>query len=126
MKRVAILGLLSLSAAMAGSASATPASPAANVSKSGVRVVAKAKALSVAEKASINGMDCGCGGHDDPAPAPTDLKPGYGFGTTGHYGPPGQDFTPAQSWRNWVRVQGHTDFTPAGHPLPGQAVSRQN
>ena len=123
-QRVTVVGLLSLSAVMVGVANAAPASPAANVSKSGVRVVAKAKALTTGEKASITGMGdcCYCGCPETP-PAPTDHKPGYGFGTTGHYGPPGQDFTPEQSWRRWVAA-GNTVSTPAGHPLPGQALTR--
>src|SRR5688572_25788355 len=71
-----------------------------------LKVAKGAKALSTAEKASISGK-CGC----EPAPA----KPGYGFGTTGHYGPPGQGFTPTDNWRNHAAGDG---LTPTGNNLP--------
>jgi hypothetical protein len=119
-------GVVVLSLAVAGiaqMAGAAPVAAKAGASKPGVRVVQGARALTVADKASITGKgvdgDCCC----PSPPPPTDLKPGYGFGTTGHYGPPGQDFTPEQSWRRWVAA-GNTDLTPAGHNLPGQALVR--
>src|SRR5687767_8792532 len=105
MKRVAVLGVLSLSMAMAGAASASPTTGAAKatVGKSGVRVVAGAKMLSLAEKMDVTGKGDCCGCSCTPPPLPQDEKPGYGFGTTGHYGPPGQGFNPSSeggpTWR---------------------------
>ncbi len=78
-----------------------------------VPVVSGAKAISQAEKADVTGRTC------YPAPAPTlASKPGYGFGTTGHYGPPGQGFTPSNNWRNHAAGDG---LTPTGRPLPPRA-----
>ena len=74
-----------------------------------VRVVSGAKAISHAEKADVTGR-CGC----ETLPS----KPGYGFGTTGHYGPPGQGFTPSDNWRNHAAGDG---LTPTGRPLPPRA-----
>ena len=81
--------------------------------KVSIPVVAGATALSSVEKGGVDGK-CGC-----PEPAPVDLKPGYGFGTTGHYGPPGQGFTPSNSWRTIVAGGGTT--TPKGGNLPPRA-----
>ena len=78
-----------------------------------VPVVSGAKALSAVEKADVTGR-CGC----TPAPAPVASKPGYGFGTTGHYGPPGEGFTPADNWRNHAAGDG---LTPTGRALPPRA-----
>jgi hypothetical protein len=91
---------------VAGAANAAP------TAKKSVRVVSSAKVLSVAEKASVDGMHCGCQPHD--------LKPGYGFGTTGHYGPPGQGFDSHDSWRIHVGTDG---MTPTGNPLPPRAFT---
>jgi hypothetical protein len=74
-------------------------------------VVASATALSTVEKGGVDG-ECGCQPHD--------TKPGYGFGTTGHYGPPGQGFTPNDTWRQHVRSDG---LTPSGRPLPPRAFT---
>jgi hypothetical protein len=102
------LGLAAM-AALVGTFTGTGVSFA----KSGLPVVAEAQKLTVSEKANVNG-ECGCS-----TPAPTDTKPGYGFGTTGHYGPPGQGFTPSNSWRQAVAA-GQTT-TPIGNPLPPRA-----
>ena len=73
-----------------------------------VPVVAGAKALSTIEKGQVDGMgkpvapDCPPPPPPDCPPAPVDTKPGYGFGTTGHYGPPGQGFVSTNSWRAHV------------------------
>lgn len=82
--------------------------------KVSVPVAKGAKVLSASEKADVTGR-CGCGG---PAPEPLPSKPGYGFGTTGHYGPPGQGFTPENNWRNHAAGDG---LTPTGRPLPPRA-----
>ncbi|MBW3635966.1 MAG: hypothetical protein KY445_05790 [Armatimonadetes bacterium] len=79
-----------------------------------VAVVSGAKAVTATEKVDVTGRDCGCS--HTPAPAPS--KPGYGFGTTGHYGPPGQGFTPADNWRNHAAGDG---LTPTGRALPPRA-----
>ena len=107
MKKVSITGLLVLTAAITGTAHASSAPQ--------LRVVASATTLSVEEKGGVNGESCGC--------PPKDMKPGYGFGTTGHYGPPGQGFEPGRSntWRAAVR-RGDT-LTPAGHPIPPRAFT---
>jgi hypothetical protein len=89
---------------LAGAAEATP------TVKKGIRVVSSAKVLSAAEKATIEGMHCGC----------PDQKPGYGFGTTGHYGPPGQGFEDHDSWRMHVGTDGQT---PTGRALPPRAFT---
>lgn len=82
---------------------------AANVASAKVPVVSGAKAISQVEKADVTGRTA--------CPAlPT--KPGYGFGTTGHYGPPGQGFTPSDNWRNHAAGDG---LTPTGKPLPPRA-----
>ena len=94
-------GLLILTVALAGSAHAS--------SKPALRVVAGAKALTSVEKVDVTGKHCGC---------PT--KPGYGFGTTGHYGPPGQDFTSRDNWRRHAAGDG---LTPTGRPLPPRAFN---
>jgi len=91
---------------------AAVAVPSASVNaKPMLQVVGGAAALSQAEKADVDGR-CGC-----PAPA-LSSKPGYGFGTTGHYGPPGQGFTPSNNWRNHAAGDG---LTPTGRPLPPRA-----
>lgn len=81
--------------------------------KVAVPVVSGAKLLSATEKADVTGR-CGC----NPSPQPLPSKPGYGFGTTGHYGPPGQGFTPANNWRNHAAGDG---LTPTGRDLPPRA-----
>ena len=78
-----------------------------------VAVVSGAKAVTATEKVDVTGR-CGCG----ETPAPTASKPGYGFGTTGHYGPPGQGFTPSDNWRNHAAGDG---LTPTGRALPPRA-----
>jgi hypothetical protein len=112
-----------------------------------VPVIRGAKSLSAIEKGGIAGLGrpapidspasptC-CPARDDcdvpppppdcdpPPPPPTDCpppdtKPGYGFGTTGHYGPPGQGFTSANSWR--IVVAGGGTRTPKGRALPPRA-----
>ncbi len=98
MKVVAILGVMAL-AALAPKAEAK------------VLVVSGAKTVSAVEKADVTGR-CGC----PVLPS----KPGYGFGTTGHYGPPGQGFTPSDNWRNHAAGDG---LTPTGRPLPPRATS---
>ena len=107
MKKTSITGLLVLTAAITGVAGASTAPTAPRL-----RVVAAATALSTVEKGGINGEHCGCEPHD--------LKPGYGFGTTGHYGPPGQGFDSHDSWRMHVRGDG---LTPNGLPLPPRAFT---
>lgn len=106
MKQKAIsMGIVACSAALGlcgGMAIASAASPA-------LPVVAGATALSADEKADVTGK-CGC--------TPHDTKPGYGFGTTGHYGPPGQGFTPHNTWRQHAAGDG---LTPTGRPLPPRA-----
>jgi hypothetical protein len=82
-------------------------------SKPTLKVVNGAMPLTTQEKASVSGK-CGC----TPPPAPTPSKPGYGFGTTGHYGPPGQGFTPSDNWRNHAAGDG---LTPTGRDLPPTA-----
>ncbi len=79
--------------------------------KVSIPVVAGATTLSAVEKGGVDGAHCGC--------APHDTKPGYGFGTTGHYGPPGQGFTTHNSWRQTVAAGGTT--TPKGGNLPPRA-----
>jgi hypothetical protein len=88
-------------------AAAVVASNATAAPKLGV--VKNAKALTTQEKASISGK-CGC--------TPEAGKPGYGFGTTGHYGPPGQGFTPSDNWRDHAAGDG---LTPSGRDLPPTA-----
>lgn len=117
----ATVGLSNVSQA----ASTTPAvtSPTATTAtKVFIPVVSGAVALSSVEKGSVDGM-CGCPPPPPPPtcppPAPVDTKPGYGFGTTGHYGPPGQGFTPGNSWRGVVAAGGTT--TPKGGNLPPRA-----
>jgi hypothetical protein len=95
--------------------------------KVAVPVVSGAKALSAVEKADVTGR---CAQVCTPAPPPpcapvppaptpsSKAKPGYGFGTTGHYGPPGQGFTPANNWRSHAAGDG---LTPTGRPLPPRA-----
>lgn len=104
MKKFATSGLLLLTVALAGSAQAST-----KTSKPALRVVAGAKALTSMEKVDVTGKHCGC---------PT--KPGYGFGTTGHYGPPGQGFTTRDNWRRHADGDG---LTPTGRPLPPRAFN---
>ena len=99
MKKLCILTVLGLMAA----ASRVPATTVA------VPVAPGAQALSSAEKLDVTGR-CGC---------PT--KPGYGFGTTGHYGPPGQGFTTHNNWRKHAAGDG---LTPTGRPLPPVAFTK--
>lgn len=113
MQKKATLGIVALTVAalggMAGVSQAAPVTetiiPATDII---VPVVAGARAISAEEKGGADGATCGC-----------DKKPGYGFGTTGHYGPPGQGFTPGNSWRRVVRNGGTT--TPKGGDLPPTA-----
>lgn len=87
-----------------------------------VPVVAGAKALSAPEKGTVNGMgDPSCPPPPPPPcpPLPVDTKPGYGFGTTGHYGPPGQGFVPTNSWR--AHVANGITTTPKGKAIPPRA-----
>jgi hypothetical protein len=95
-------------AAAVVAAATTPSQPS-------LQVVKGARSLSDQEKASVSGK-CGC----TPAPAPAPSKPGYGFGTTGHYGPPGQGFTPSNNWRNHAAGDG---LTPSGKALPPRAFN---
>ncbi len=100
---------------------------AANVANAKVPVVSGAKAISQTEKADVTGR-CGCPGEmpttpytppsTPPPSTPMPSKPGYGFGTTGHYGPPGQGFTPSNNWRSHAAGDG---MTPTGRPLPPRA-----
>jgi hypothetical protein len=114
----ATVGLSTVSQA----ASTTPAVTSPTATKVFIPVVSGAVALSTVEKGSVDGM-CGCPPPPPPPtcppPAPVDAKPGYGFGTTGHYGPPGQGFTPGNSWRGVVAAGGTT--TPKGGNLPPRA-----
>ena len=102
MKMFAGLSSLMVAAAVVASASAVPTTSAAP----SLKVVKGATQLSAQEKESVSGK-CGC---------PT--KPGYGFGTTGHYGPPGQGFEPGNNWRHHAAGDG---LTPTGRPLPPRA-----
>ncbi len=99
-----VLGLASL--LLATTAATAFAAPS-------VQVVAGASRLSDTEKASVTGK-CGC------YCAPLPSKPGYGFGTTNHYGPPGQGFTPSNNWRNHASGDG---LTPKGKALPPRAFT---
>jgi hypothetical protein len=113
-----VFGIAVLTVAAIGGMVST--SQAAQV-KVSIPVVAGATTLSVVEKGGVDGK-CDCPPPPPPAcppPAPVDLKPGYGFGTTGHYGPPGQGFTPTNSWRQVVAGGGTT--TPKGGNLPPRA-----
>jgi hypothetical protein len=74
-----------------------------------VPVVAGAQALTTAEKTDVTGR-CGC---------PT--KPGYGFGTDGHYGPPGLGYTTHDNWRKHAGSDG---VSPTGQPLPPVAFTK--
>ena len=110
----ATFGIATLAAvAMGGTTQLSQMAPTTQA-KISIPVVSGAKALSATEKGAVDGEHCGC-----PAPAPVDTKPGYGFGTTGHYGPPGQGFTPTNSWRMTVAGGGTT--TPTGNNLPPTA-----
>lgn len=104
MKALVLSSVLALTA-LAGAAQAAP------TAKKGIRVVSSAKVLSIVEKSSVDGMHCGC----------PDQKPGYGFGTTGHYGPPGQGFEDHNSWR--MSVNGGSGLTPDGSKLPPRAFT---
>lgn len=86
---------------------------ASNVASAKVPVVSGAKAISKVEKADVTGRY-----YCPPTTTPLPSKPGYGFGTTGHYGPPGQGFTPSDNWRNHAAGDG---LTPTGRPLPPRA-----
>ena len=113
----ATVGLTNVSQA----APTTPSVTSPTATKVFIPVVSGAVALSTVEKGSVDGM-CGCPPPPPPTcppPAPVDTKPGYGFGTTGHYGPPGQGFTPGNSWRGVVAAGGNT--TPKGGALPPRA-----
>ena len=80
--------------------------------KTNLPVVDGAQALSVNEKAGVDG-ECGC--------TPHATKPGYGFGAkVPHYGPPGQGFNPYYTWRDQREV---SDYTPKGNPLPPKAFT---
>ena len=105
MQKILLSGLVVLTA-VSGVAQAIPSA------KSGIRVVSSAKALNVAEKASVSGM------HGCECPDPVE-KPGYGFGAkVEHYGPPGQGFNGYYTWRMQREV---SDYTPKGNPLPPRA-----
>ena len=126
MHKKTVLGMAAMTAAaMVGMASTGQAAPTAQISttvmqaKVAIPVVAGAKALTSGEKFTVDGAHCGCPETPPPAPTPTDTKPGYGFGTTGHYGPPGQGFTSTASWRMTVARGGTT--TPKGGNLPPRA-----
>jgi len=98
----------------------TPAVVSHSASKVFIPVVAGAKALGAVEKGGVVGLGDECAPPPPPTcPAPVDAKPGYGFGTTGHYGPPGQGFTPSNSWRGVVASGG--TITPRGGALPPRA-----
>ena len=131
MKMGSAFGMAALTAAaiggMVSTSQAAPARTSGPVvgTKVSIPVVAGAKKISAVEKFGVVGLgDCppppcpppppSC-----PPPAPVDSKPGYGFGTTGHYGPPGQGFTPGNSWRMTVAAGGTT--TPKGGDLPPRA-----
>lgn len=103
-KTFASLSSLVVAVAVVASANPAPSQPS-------LRVVKGATPLSSQEKASVSGK-CGC----QPLPS----KPGYGFGTTGHYGPPGQGFTPSDNWRNHAAGDG---LTPSGRELPPTAFN---
>jgi hypothetical protein len=89
-----------------------------------VPVVAGAKALNMSEKGLVDGQgipvtpDCPPP-PIDCIPVPIDAKPGYGFGTEGHYGPPGHGFATNYSWRGVVA--GGLTTTLRGNPLPAPA-----
>lgn len=142
MQKKSFLGIAALSvAASIGVASSSQAAQTSTTEvaqvapKVVIPVVAGAKALSTVEKGGIAGMGDTCTPPPPcppppppscpppppscPPPTPVDLKPGYGFGTTGHYGPPGQGFTPSNSWRRVVAAGGTT--TPKGNDLPPRA-----
>lgn len=137
MQKKFVFGIAALTAAasvgLTGSSQAAPTVGVAGVqtaTKVFIPVVAGAKALSSVEKGAIIGMGDTCPPPPPPScppppppscppPAPVDAKPGYGFGTTGHYGPPGQGFTPSNSWRRVVAAGGKT--TPKGGDLPPRA-----
>ena len=102
-----VLGITALTVAALGGMTNPQMAPMSSIT---IPVVDGAKALTTTEKGGVDG-GCGCGSHD--------TKPGYGFGTTGHYGPPGQGFTPHKSWRQVVRKGGTT--TPKGNDLPPTA-----
>ena len=109
MKMGSAFGMAALTAvAIGGMVSMSQAAPTVKVA---IPVVAGATALSVTEKGGVDGAHCGCQPHD--------TKPGYGFGTTGHYGPPGQGFDPHNSWRMTVASGG--TLTPKGGDLPPRA-----
>jgi hypothetical protein len=106
----------------ASQAAPTASTPAVqNAGKVSIPVVAGATALSATEKGGVVGLGDTCTPPPCPPPpcTPVDAKPGYGFGTTGHYGPPGQGFTPRNSWRRVVASGGTT--TPKGNNLPPTA-----
>ncbi len=95
MKVFALLGVLTLAAV-------------ATKVEAKVGVVSGAKAVTATEKVDVTGRGC------EALPS----KPGYGFGTTGHYGPPGQGFTSHDNWRNHAAGDG---LTPTGRSLPPRA-----
>ena len=128
--KTTITALTFLTLAVAGSAQADVKATAqagqssAKAAKPMLLVVSGATAISAAEKASVDGM-CGCPPPPPPPcpttpePTPTASKPGYGFGApTPHYGPPGQGFTPDNTWRD-ARDAGLG--TPKGNNLPPRA-----
>ena len=96
--------------ATSGTTQLSQTAPSAKVS---VPVVSGAKSISAVEKGAADGEHCSCEPHD--------MKPGYGFGTTGHYGPPGQGFTSHNSWR--MTVASGATTTPTGNNLPPRAFN---
>ena len=120
------LTLAAVSAAHADVKTTTVAQPSVQSAKPVLRVVSDAKMISAVEKRDVTGM-CGvcpppppppC---STPEPAPAASKPGYGFGAkVEHYGPPGQGFTPDNTWRD-ARAAG--TGTPNGGSLPPRAAT---
>lgn len=105
------LSSLTVAVVMVASASAASATPT-------LQVVPGATKLSVQEKESVSGKYGCVPPPPPPSCTPLPSKPGYGFGTTGHYGPPGQGFTPSDNWRNHAAGDG---LTPSGKALPPRA-----
>ena len=121
-----IAALAAATVSLANTSEAAPTTPAVTsqtATKVFVPVVSGAVALGAVEKGGVVGLGDECAPPPPPPtcppPAPVDTKPGYGFGTTGHYGPPGQGFTPGNSWRGVVASGGTT--TPRGGALPPRA-----
>lgn len=130
-----VFTIATLAAATVGLANTSEAAPTAPALSSPtaikvfIPVVSGAVTLGTVEKGGVVGLgDCppppppSCPPPPPPTcppPAPVKAKPGYGFGTTGHYGPPGHGFTPSNNWRGVVAAGGTT--TPKGGALPPRA-----